>query len=73
MCNTIFTNDEIKRIVNCSLQKLRRLDNYLLDIMVNERTITHKLAEYLQEHIPEYNVDCEYNRFENNQILPSHF
>jgi len=27
-----------------------------------ERTIAHKLAEYLQKRFPNYNVDCEYNR-----------
>lgn len=60
-----FTKDEIEGKIKCSLQKLRRLDKGLLDISVNERTITHKLAEYLQEHFPEFNVDCEYNRYEN--------
>lgn len=61
-----FTKDEFEGIIKCCLQKLRRLDKYLLDINVNERTITHKLAEYLGEHIPEFDVDCEYNRFEHN-------
>lgn len=60
-----FTKDEIERIVKHSLQKLRRLDKDLLDININERTITHKLAEYLQEHFPEFKVDCEYNRYRN--------
>jgi len=60
-----FTKNEIELIVKCSLQKLRRLDKDLLDISVNERTITHKLAEYLQEHFPAFNVDCEYNRYMN--------
>lgn len=60
-----FTKDEIEGIIKSSLQKLRRLDKALLDISVNERTITHKLAEYLQEHFPEFNVDCEYNRYRN--------
>ncbi|MHA1285084.1 MAG: hypothetical protein ACTSQP_21505 [Promethearchaeota archaeon] len=40
-----------------------REDEYLLKIDVNERTITHKLAEYIQMEFPEYDVDCEYNRF----------
>ena len=60
-----FTKDEIKRIVKSSLQKLRRMDKDLLDININERTVTHKLAEYLQEQFPEFNVDCEYNRYRN--------
>ena len=41
-----FTKDEIEGIVKSSLQKLRRLDKHLLDININERSITHKLAEY---------------------------
>ncbi len=59
------TQEEIERIVNCSLQKLRKSDRHLLDINVNERTITHKLAEYLQQHFPDFNVDCEFNRYRN--------
>ena len=51
MYNGTFTKAELENIINCCLQKLRRLDRYLLDEEVNERTITHKLAEYLQQHI----------------------
>lgn len=29
---------------------------------VNERSLTHKLAEHLQPRFPGYHVDCEYNR-----------
>jgi len=63
-----FTKDELEGIVKSSLKKLRRLDKKLLEINVNERTITHKLAEYLQQNFLEFNVDCEYNRFEHNEI-----
>ena len=65
MHKMLFTKDEIKGIVKCCLQKLRRQDKDLFDRNLNERTITHKLAEYLQEHFPEFNVDCEYNRYRN--------
>ena len=34
----------------------------LFDVGINERSITHKFAEYLQQEFPDYNVDCEYNR-----------
>ncbi len=61
----VFTKDKLEGIVKDSLKKLRRLDKKLLEINVNERTITHKLAEYLQQNFPEFNVDCEYNRFED--------
>lgn len=30
---------------------------------VNERTVTHKMAEILQKMFPGYYVDCEFNRF----------
>lgn len=56
--------DGIKEKVEYCLQILREKDRDLLDIDVNERTITHKLAEYLQNQFPSYDVDCEYNRYE---------
>lgn len=34
----------------------------MLSENLNERTITHKLAEYFQKYFQDYNVDCEYNR-----------
>ena len=35
---------------------------FLLKNNLNERSITHKLAEYIQKYFSDYNVDCEYNR-----------
>ncbi|GGG88693.1 hypothetical protein [Paenibacillus radicis (ex Gao et al. 2016)] len=52
----------IKEKVNNSLLKLDVADKYLLQNDLNERTIAHKLANYLQEEFNEYNVDCEYNK-----------
>jgi hypothetical protein len=37
-------------------------DRYLLERNVNERSITHKLAEYYQDLFKNWNVDCEYNK-----------
>jgi hypothetical protein len=58
---------KLKEILDKAIADLKFRDNYLLKHNVNERSITHKLAEYLQKHLPEYfdeqyNVDCEYNR-----------
>ncbi len=36
-------------------------EDYLLHHNIYERTITHKLAEYLQPLFSDFNVDCEYN------------
>ena len=52
----------INKKVTKALRKLRKKDSSLLEIDVNERTISHKLAEYLQEEFPKLHVDCEYNR-----------
>ena len=40
----------------------RRRNSFLLKHAAHERSITHKLAEYLQREFPGYNVDCEYNK-----------
>lgn len=52
----------VKQKVNGALDKLKENDNILLEINVNERTISHKLAEYLQIKFSDLSVDCEYNR-----------
>lgn len=49
-------------IIEKAITELIKSDEYLLKNNLNERTITHKLAEILQELLPEYNVDCEYNK-----------
>ncbi len=37
-------------------------DKYLLQHNLNERTITHRLAMYLQILFKDWDVDCEYNK-----------
>ncbi|MGA9112016.1 MAG: hypothetical protein WB290_17170 [Smithella sp.] len=56
------TRDRIEQIIHECLKELLKKDSNLLKNDVSERTITHKLAEYLQDRIPNLNVDCEYNR-----------
>ena len=53
---------EIRRKVQSAIDKFKQRDSVLLEIDVNERTMTHKLAEYLQQEFQEWDVDCEYNR-----------
>jgi len=52
----------VKQKVEAALSKLRNQDSFLIEANTNERTISHKLAEYLQEEFTDWNVDCEYNR-----------
>jgi hypothetical protein len=51
----------INKVEN-ALRTLLANDHYLLEIDVHERTITHRLAMYLQNEFLDWNVDCEYNR-----------
>jgi hypothetical protein len=37
-------------------------DRYLLEVDANERSISHRLALYLEDEFPGWHVDCEYNR-----------
>lgn len=53
---------DIKNKIKSALEEVLKNDAYLLKININERTIAHKLATYLQCEFPDYDVDCEYNR-----------
>ena len=56
------TLEEVQDRVNRSIYELYERDYDLIKLDVNERSITHKLGEYLQQQFPDWNVDCEYNR-----------
>lgn len=49
-------NDFIKAISEFLLK-----ESFLFSENLNERTLTHKLAEYIQKYFQDYHVDCEYN------------
>jgi len=53
---------EIQKKVAISIGVLLRNDYFLLQSGASERSVSHKLAEYLQIQFPDWNVDCEYNR-----------
>ena len=48
-------------VVNALMEFIER-DRYLLEVDANERSITHRIALYLQAEFPNLDVDCEYNR-----------
>lgn len=60
---------EVRNKIETAYKKLLKKDLHLLEKDVNERSITHKLAEYLQLEFPKYHVDCEYNRNLSGQKL----
>lgn len=56
------TQEMVKENVKAATKALFQRDAYLLQKDVNERSISHKLASYLQEAFNDWDVDCEYNR-----------
>ena len=52
----------IKNAVEEALEQLLRADSDILHLDINERSISHRLAGYLELFFPGWNVDCEYNR-----------
>jgi len=53
--------DHQSRILD-SLGQLYANDHHLLDVGVNEKTVTFRLGHYLIGLYPNQDVDCEYNR-----------
>ena len=58
-------NDDIKAKVKTAVSKFKQKDKALIRVNANERSLSHKLAMYLQEQFEKdgWDVDCEYNRF----------
>jgi len=60
----------VEQKLEAAVQCLLDRDSYLLEVDANERSITHRLAVYLQQKFEDRNVDCEYNRqLENTKKL----
>lgn len=55
------SDGEIKELFFIALGQLFKNDTFLLENGAHERSVAHKLAEYLQQQFPERCVDCEYN------------
>lgn len=66
--NVFIQPEELKSKVNKAIDKLLKNDIFLLSVNANERSISHKLAEYLQQAFDDWNVDCEYNRDNHNEV-----
>lgn len=53
---------EVRDRITSAAQKFENHDSYLLRHDLNERTISHKFALYLEHEFPGWDIDCEYNR-----------
>ena len=50
------------RAVLAALERLLTDDAHLLIVDANERSISHRFGMHLQAELPDFHVDCEYNR-----------
>ena len=53
---------QIKTALNRAIDKFVECDKHLLAADVNERSMSHRIAVYWEQEMPDYDVDCEYNR-----------
>lgn len=53
--------EDTLRGFDIALSQFLKNDIYLLQHDISERSITHKLAEYLKAEFREFHTDCEYN------------
>ena len=60
-----YSTEEIQGNVDIALDIFFENDHLLLAVGANERSVSHKIAEYLQLQFQDWNVDCEYNRKED--------
>lgn len=58
----VISKEEMRLRFLVALDQLFKNDAFLLENGAHERSIAHKLAEYLQQQFPDWHVDCEYNR-----------
>jgi len=65
----IHTKEIVQDKLNSAIERLMYLDSYLLKMDTSERSITHKLAIYIQEEFKNWDVDCEYNRVPHETTL----
>jgi hypothetical protein len=61
MIDSIIANEIESRVTN-ALKQLIDVDNVLLEHNLNECSINHRLACYLEKEFPGWHVDCEYNK-----------
>ena len=50
------------RAVLDAVNLLMKHDSYLMKVDANERSIAHRFALHLQATMPDWHIDCEYNR-----------
>jgi hypothetical protein len=62
---------ELNKLV-AALQEFYAQEAFLLERDLGERTLTHRLAVYMEKHFPGWQVDCDYNRLGERTLRLPH-
>ena len=62
---------ELNKVVT-ALQEFYARETFLLEKDLGERTLTHRLAVYLERQFPGWEVDCDYNRLGERTLRLPH-
>ena len=63
-------HSELSRLIS-ALQEFYTRERFILERDLGERTLTHRLAVQIERHFPGWDVDCDYNRLgDRNMLLP---
>ena len=53
---------QVEIALNRAIDIFMEKDMHLLDTNANERSMSHRIAVYLEQEVPGFDIDCEYNR-----------
>jgi hypothetical protein len=59
---------ELDKLV-AALDEFYAREAYLLEKDAGERTLSHRLAVYIERQFPDWEVDCDYNRLGERRLL----
>ena len=62
MAGEFLSPEEMRKVVAGALSDFAKHDMELLHVGVQEETLSHRLAIYIEQRLTGWQVDCEYNR-----------
>ena len=62
---------ELNKVVK-ALQKFYARETFLFETDLGERTLTHRLAVYLEKQFSGWDIDCDYNRLGERTLRLPH-
>ncbi len=68
-----YTQENIQKIIQEAYMEFINRDIDLLDVDTNERSLTHRIAVYLEGKFEWYSIDCEYSKNgDDTKVLSSY-